>query len=45
LTKPGAQKARNVQQSVPVIVIGNDERIIKGFNQEKFENALKEVEK
>ncbi|HTP66805.1 MAG TPA: glutaredoxin domain-containing protein [Geobacteraceae bacterium] len=30
---------------VPLIVIGNDEKIIKGFNQEKFEKALKEFVK
>lgn len=29
---------------VPVIVIGNDQRILKGFDQEKFEKALKEVQ-
>ena len=28
---------------VPLIVIGNDEKIMKGFNREKFEKALKEM--
>lgn len=32
-------------QGVPVIVIGNDEIILKGFNQEKFEKAVKDVSK
>ena len=31
-------------QGVPVIVIGNDQKILKGFDQEKFEKALKEVQ-
>ena len=31
-------------QGVPVIVIGNDQRILKGFDQETFERALKEVQ-
>ena len=30
---------------VPVIVIGNDEKILKGFNREYFEKVLKEMEK
>ena len=30
-------------QGVPVIVIGNDEKVLKGFDQERFERALKEV--
>lgn len=29
---------------VPVIVIGNDERILKGFSRETFEKALSEVQ-
>ncbi len=29
---------------VPVIVIGNDERVLKGFNREALENALREVQ-
>ena len=29
---------------VPVIVIGNDQKILKGFDQEKFQKALKEVQ-
>jgi glutaredoxin-like YruB-family protein len=31
-------------QGVPVIVIGNDEKILKGFDQERFEKAVKEVQ-
>ncbi len=31
--------------AVPVIVIGNDEKVIKGFNREKFEMILKEMSK
>ena len=31
-------------QAVPVIVIGNDQKILKGFDQEKFEKAIKEVQ-
>jgi glutaredoxin 3 len=30
---------------VPVIVIGDDVRILKGFDQKKFEKALQEVTK
>jgi glutaredoxin-like YruB-family protein len=30
-------------QGVPVIVIGNDEKVLKGFDQARFENAVKEV--
>jgi glutaredoxin 3 len=30
---------------VPVIVIGNDEKVIKGFDKEKFEKVLKEMSK
>jgi glutaredoxin-like YruB-family protein len=30
---------------VPVMVIGNDEKIIKGFDKEKFEKVLKEMSK
>ncbi len=30
---------------VPLIVIGNDEKIIKGFNREKFEKMLNEMSK
>ena len=29
---------------VPVIVIGNDEKVLKGFKQETFEKAVKEVQ-
>ncbi|GAB7027631.1 glutaredoxin domain-containing protein [Geotalea toluenoxydans] len=32
-------------QGVPVIVIGNDEVILKGFDQQKFEKAVKDVQK
>ncbi|MBT0654277.1 glutaredoxin domain-containing protein [Geomobilimonas luticola] len=31
-------------QGVPVLVIGNDEKILKGFNQGTFEKAVKEVQ-
>ncbi len=31
--------------AVPVIVIGKDEKVIKGFNREKFEKVLKEMSK
>ena len=31
--------------AVPVIVLGNDEKIIKGFNRGNFEKVLKEMEK
>lgn len=31
-------------QGVPVLVIGNDEKILKGFNQGNFEKAVKEVQ-
>lgn len=30
-------------QGVPVIVIGNDEKVLKGFNQGMFEKAVNEV--
>jgi glutaredoxin 3 len=30
---------------VPVIVFGNDEKVMKGFNLEKFEKILKEMSK
>jgi glutaredoxin-like YruB-family protein len=30
-------------QGVPVIVIGNDDKVLKGFDQTRFENAVKEV--
>ncbi|ACM20646.1 glutaredoxin family protein [Geotalea daltonii FRC-32] len=32
-------------QGVPVIVIGNDEVILKGFDQQKFEKAVKDMQK
>ena len=32
-------------RSVPLIVIGNDEAILKGFDREKFEKALRELMK
>lgn len=32
-------------QSVPVIVIGNDEAILKGFSPESFNKALQDVRK
>ncbi len=31
-------------QGVPVIVIGHDQKILKGFDRETFEKALKEVQ-
>ena len=31
-------------QGIPVIVIGNDEKILRGFDREKFEKAIKEVQ-
>jgi glutaredoxin-like YruB-family protein len=31
--------------SVPLIVIGNDEAILKGFDRAKFEKALRELKK
>jgi glutaredoxin-like YruB-family protein len=30
---------------VPVIVFGNDEKILKGFNRDQFEKVLKEMRK
>jgi glutaredoxin 3 len=30
---------------VPLIVIGNDEKVMKGFNREKFEKILKDMSK
>jgi glutaredoxin-like YruB-family protein len=30
---------------VPVIVIGKDEKVIKGFDKEKFEKVLEEMSK
>lgn len=30
---------------VPVIVFGNDEKVLKGFSREQFEKALKELSK
>lgn len=32
-------------KSVPLIVIGNDQAILKGFKQETFEKALRELQK
>ena len=32
-------------RGVPVIILGNDEKIIKGFDRDKFEKALKEISK
>jgi glutaredoxin-like YruB-family protein len=32
-------------KSVPLIVIGNDEAILKGFDRETFEKALRELKK
>ena len=32
-------------RGVPVIVIGNDARVLKGFNREIFENAVRDVQK
>ncbi len=32
-------------QGVPVIVIGNDAKVLKGFNREIFEQALSDVRK
>ena len=31
-------------QGIPVIVIGNDEKILRGFDRGKFEKAVKEVQ-
>lgn len=31
-------------QGVPVIVIGNDEKVLKGFDRVKFENAVKAMQ-
>ncbi len=31
-------------QGVPVIVIGNDDKVLKGFDQGNFEKAVKEVQ-
>ncbi|HEX5773970.1 MAG TPA: glutaredoxin domain-containing protein [Geomobilimonas sp.] len=31
-------------QGVPVLVIGNDEKVLKGFDQGNFERAVKEVQ-
>lgn len=31
-------------QGVPVVVIGNDEKVIKGFDEARFEKAVKEVQ-
>jgi glutaredoxin 3 len=30
---------------VPLIVIGNDEKVMKGFNRERFEKILKDMSK
>ncbi len=32
-------------QGVPVIVIGNDEKVMKGFDPDRFEKAAKELKK
>ena len=32
-------------QGVPVIVIGNDDKVLKGFDQGNFERAVSEVQK
>jgi glutaredoxin-like YruB-family protein len=32
-------------QGVPVLVIGNDEVILKGFDRQKFEKAVKDLQK
>ncbi len=32
-------------RAVPVIVIGNDEKVIRGFNRDMFEKILKEMSK
>lgn len=32
-------------QGVPVIVIGDDDKVLKGFDPETFEKAVKEVQK
>jgi glutaredoxin 3 len=31
--------------AVPIIVFGNDEKVMKGFNEEKFEKILKDMGK
>ena len=45
---PSAMTALTVtykSQGVPVIVIGNDAKVLKGFNKDIFEKALSEVRK
>jgi glutaredoxin-like YruB-family protein len=45
---PSAMTALTVtykSQGVPVIVIGNDARVLKGFNRDIFEKAVSEVQK
>jgi hypothetical protein len=32
-------------QGVPVIVIGDDKTILKGFDEERFQKAVKELQK
>ena len=31
-------------QGVPVVIIGDDRKVLKGFDREKFEKAVKEVQ-
>jgi len=31
-------------QGIPIIIIGNDEKILRGFDRGKFEKAVKEVQ-
>ena len=45
---PSAMTALTVtykSQGVPVIVIGNDAKVLKGFNREVFEQAVSDVRK
>ncbi len=46
LDKEAMELLTNKYQSkgVPVIVIGNDEKVLKGFNEENFVKALQEVQ-
>lgn len=47
LDSAAMEELTKVYQStgVPVIVFGNNERVLKGFDQETFEKTLKELQK
>lgn len=47
LDSAAMEELTKVYQStgVPVIVFGNNERVLKGFNQDVFERTLKELQK